>query len=77
MEIVIGHTPTETPRSCERVVRKTLKNGTVKEYRYTMTYVSKSDMIQCNKTSMQKRITNCKDRDILTKLEAYMTELGM
>jgi len=65
-------------RVTEHNIKRTLKDGTVKTYKYTQPYISTTGMIQgCGKGEMHKRITACKNREKLAKLKAFMDEIEL
>lgn len=74
MEIQVDNTIT---RTFEYSKRKTLKDGTIKEYTYVGKYQTSTKNVHCNKTKMRARITDCKDKEKLSKLYDYMNEINM
>ena len=74
MEIPLNNNNT---RTCVVTKKKTLKDGTVKEYKYTKTYNVKSDVIKCGKLELIKKISDCKDREKIEKIKKYLLEIGV
>lgn len=64
-------------RTCQTVKKKTLKDGTVKEYVYTAKYNVRSGIVKCGKTELKKKITDCRDKAKLERIRLLMEELGM
>ncbi len=56
---------------------RTLKDGTVREYKYEMKYTTKTDMIQnAGKTELKRRIDKCKDKQIIDAISDLLAESG-
>lgn len=62
-------------RTGEYIKKKTLKDGTVKEYRCKRSYVVKSDRVVCGKRDLINRLHSCKDREKISKIKALFDEL--
>lgn len=66
-----------TIRTCTYNRRKTLADGTVKEYQCVQKYVSKTGNIAYGKKELKQRITACKDREKLDDIRALFNDLGI
>ena len=64
-------------RTCDAIKRRTLKDGTVREYHYKRNYTVKKDIIVCGKTILKDRITACRDKEKIEKLRACFDELDI
>jgi predicted choloylglycine hydrolase len=64
-------------RTFEYVKRRTLKDGTIKEYKYTGQYKVATKNVRCNKNNMQQRISACNDKNKLQLLDEFMTQNGI
>lgn len=59
------------------IKKKTLKNGTIKEYRYERKYNPETDRKVTGKTQLIKRIFSCKDKDKIERIKNLCDELGI
>ena len=66
-----------TIRTFNYIKKRTLKDGTVKEYVCTGTYEAKTLSIHADKTEMRKKITDCKDKEKLKLLREYMDQINI
>ncbi len=57
--------------------KRTLKNGTVKEYKYEKKYNAKTDHQCMGKNELIKRLHNCKDKDSVEQIRQLFDELGL
>lgn len=64
-------------RTFEYIKRRTLKDGTVKEYKYTGQYKVSTKNVRCNKNNMQQRISSCNDKNKLQLLDEFMAQNGI
>lgn len=72
---VVG--PAPHTRTAQRIVRKTLKDGTVREYTYNKTYTVTSNHVRCGKKELKSRIDACKDKQKIIQLRQWMDQNGM
>lgn len=65
-------------RTREYIKKRTLKDGTIREYHYTKQYTPKTNILQnTGKTMLVKRIFDCKDREKIEALKVYCDEMGI
>ncbi len=64
-------------RTCDIIKRKTLKDGTIKEYKYKQSYTTKTNIVVCGKNELIKRIIDCKDKQKIEQLKQKCDELGI
>lgn len=58
--------------------KRTLKDGSIKEYQYDVKYTTKTDTIKnCGKTAIYRRVSECRDKAKLERLLRSMDEIGM
>lgn len=66
-----------TVRTYKYTKKKVLKDGTVKEYIYYHNREPKSDRVECGKKEIIRRITECKDKEKIGKINDLLTELAI
>ena len=71
------HNDNNLLRTSEYVKRKTLKDGTIKEYKYQRSYPVKTDRKVNGKTDAMRRLNSCKDIEKIEKIKALFDELGI
>ena len=64
-------------RTYDIIKKRTLKDGTVKEYKYKKEYIPLTNKQQMGKNELIKRLHACKDKDSVEQIRQLFDELGL
>ncbi|QYB17800.1 hypothetical protein PV-S19_0437 [Pacmanvirus S19] len=68
----------DTPvRKCINIKKRTMKDGSIKEYKYEITYSPKTDKVVFGKNELISRIRKCKNKEQFDKIKELCDELGI
>ena len=65
-------------RTRQYTKKRTLKDGTVREYRYEKTYTTTTNIVRnAGKKQLVQKIHDCKDREKIERIRVFFEEIGI